>query len=315
MQSNVWTCCRENNYELCRLIKRFDLVDSRSIGYHYKDMLSMLKLRILSVILVVAGLVSGCGTPVLNISEPSKEEKSSARQSLGKVKIPPPRRIPASEMQATIERVEDPIRKAAFEICHELILPEERCQNVLASDLKVMTKDQDMNAYADYQNNVGFTGGMIHYSGSDEELAAVYAHELAHVMYGHVEKKINNTLMGMIIGGGIGLVLASNAGPYYDDQISYDLINAGAAIGSVAYSPEMEIESDRTAIYILEEAGYPPDSMRDVIVRLHRHQDGTIGGHSNGVGFLQTHPSNDRRIAHILSSIDDVKSGVPLRLK
>ncbi|MCY3982644.1 MAG: M48 family metallopeptidase [Roseovarius sp.] len=278
-------------------------------------MLKMFKSRFLPVLLVIAALVSGCDAPVLDISEPSHHEKTSARRALDSVSIPPPRRIPASEMQKTIERVEGPIRKAAFEVCRELTLPDVRCQNVLASDLQVMATDQDMNAYADYHNNVGFTGGMIHYSGSDEELAAVYAHELAHVMYGHVDKKINNMLMGMIIGGGIGLAAAYNADPYYDDRITYDLMNTGAAIGSVAYSPEMEIESDRTAIYILEKAGYSPDSMRDVIVRLHRHQDGAIGGHPNGVGFLQTHPSNDRRIAHILSSIDDVKSGVPLRLE
>ena len=217
-------------------------------------------------------------------------------------------------MQATVARVEAPIKRSAYEVCNNLGLHWERCQNVLTSQLTVSTRDADMNAFADIENNVGFTGGMVHYAGSDQEIAAVYAHELAHVMYGHVDKKVSNAMVGALIGGGIAWVLTRDAGPNYDHQTTADMMEAGAEIGSLAYSPEMEIEADRTAIYIMANAGYSPDSMRDIIVRLHRHQDGRIGGHPNGVGFLTTHPSDDRRIAHILSAIDDVEYGVPLRL-
>ena len=273
-----------------------------------------MRFKFLSVLLVGVAIVAGCSKPVLHFEEPSSQEKNVAVDALDTVSIPPARRIPESEMLAAVARVEAPIRRSAYEVCNELGLPWERCQNVLTSQLTVSTRDADMNAYADIDNNVGFTGGMVHYAGSDQELAAVYAHELAHVMYGHVDKKVSNAMVGALIGGGIAWALARDAGPYYDDQTTADMIEAGAEIGSLAYSPEMEIEADRTAIYILENAGYSPGSMRDIIVRLHRHQDGRIGGHPYGVGFLTTHPSDDRRIAHIISAIDDVEYGVPLRL-
>ena len=91
-------------------------------------------------------------------------------------------------------------------------------------------------------------------------------------------------------------------------------MRAGILAGARAYSPEMEIEADRLAVYILDEAGYPPTAMRDVIVRMHRIMPASKRKVSSPTraGFLDTHPSDDRRIAHILSAIRDVRAGVPL---
>ena len=87
----------------------------------------------------------------------------------------------------------------------------------------------------------------------------------------------------------------------------------GAEIGANAYSPEMEIEADRTAVYILHRAGFPASAMQSALVRLSqtraRWQDGTFSGE---VGFLQTHPSDDRRLAHVYSATQDAEAGVPL---
>ena len=83
-------------------------------------------------------------------------------------------------------------------------------------------------------------------------------------------------------------------------------------LGSRAYSPEMELEADRLSVYILEEAGYALGAMRDALVRLHRTKTGaTSSGTALQVGFLETHPSDDRRLAHMLATIEDVRADVP----
>lgn len=74
----------------------------------------------------------------------------------------------------------------------------------------------------------------------------------------------------------------------------------------------VEIEAVQLAFCILKEGWYPPTAMRDAIVRMHRI---TLSKRKRGfprgrVGFLDTHPSNDRRIAHILSAIHDVRADV-----
>lgn len=40
----------------------------------------------------------------------------------------------------------------------------------------------------------------------------------------------------------------------------------------------------------------------------------SFGAPSDSVGFLDTHPSDDDRIANLVSAIEDVRSGVPLEL-
>ena len=150
----------------------------------------------------------------------------------------------------------------------------------------------------------------------EAELAAVLAHEYAHVMLGHVEKKTRNAMAGMAIASGLAGIYAAKTG-VNPEAFAESWQQAGALAGSRAYSPEMELEADRLAVYILKEAGYPPTAMRDVIVRMHRIVPARRRGafSPKRAGFLETHPSNDRRIAHILSAIRDAKAGVPLKAR
>lgn len=184
------------------------------------------------------------------------------------------------------------------------------------ADVYVFSREPGVNAYADQWNNVGVLGGLVELSGSDGEVAAVLAHELAHVMYGHVEKKFKNALVGAALAGGF-TAYAQNRGGYYDGRALENAMALGATVGSRAYSPEMEIEADRTAIYILREAGFSTVHMRNFIVRMSRTKPAKsrfFGLLPSRVGFLQTHPSNDRRIAHILLAIEDSANGVPLKV-
>ena len=62
----------------------------------------------------------------------------------------------------------------------------------------------------------------------------------------------------------------------------------GAGIGATAYSPEMELEADRAAVYILLYAGYRPEAMQDFLVRATREsaRQANLGIYT--VSFLQT---------------------------
>ena len=271
-------------------------------------MKSVIKLGLLAAAVALAG----CSKPVLHIDEPSEMHQEIADEVLESTALGPSRNIGSANVTSTVGRVLPPIRRASHEICWELSLPAGNCRAVLDAEVTVDPAEADPNAFADMHGNVHMHGGIVSISGSDDEVAAVLAHEFAHVMYGHVERKMSNALVGMAVAGGLALAITSDGGAH-DQRTTEDFMQVGYDVGSHAYSPEMEIEADRTAIYILERAGYRPGAMRDTIVRLSRMEQAyRLGLIPHQVGFLQTHPSNDRRIAHILSAIDDAEAGYPL---
>ena len=266
-----------------------------------------------SLTVLLALLLVGCAQPVLEIADPRDHHRTAVKTVL-ESDISNNRNLARNEMWPAVNRVLPRVRNAALRVCLELKLANERCQLLPRLRVQVLTDKPDINAFADGNDEVGLYGGLVSKMGSDAEIAAVLAHEFAHVMFGHVEKKTNNTLVGMSVAAGLVGVFAysTDTNPqHYQDS----WMQAGAMIGSRAYSPEMEIEADRAAIYILHEAGFAPQAMQAAIVRMNQIKRQTRRfGLSRTIGFLDTHPSNDRRISHILSAIDDAQAGVALKV-
>ena len=266
-------------------------------------------------ILVLATMLAltGCSTPVLEIAEPTEEQQSEARNILENANVGPSRPIARSEMAAVVGRVLPPVKSAAFEVCNELAQPRERCELMRTARVTVYPDNAEINAYADSSDSIGVYGGLVETLGNDAEIAAILAHEYAHIMYGHVDRKMSNALIGLTIAGGLAAAISSGSGSYQDQQATESIMRLGAEIGANAYSPEMEIEADRTAVYILHRAGFPASAMQSALVRLsHTRVPRSDGTSSGEVGFLQTHPSDDRRLAHVYSATQDAESGVPL---
>ncbi len=263
--------------------------------------------------LAAALALAGCATPHLDIAEPSDRQKAEAEAALKFTAVGPPRNTAADEMVPTVGRVIRRVRASSYAVCTELKLPDERCKLMSTAKVLVHTRKTDINAFADGNNNVGVYGGLVSNMGTDAEIAGVLAHEFAHVMYGHVEKKQTNALIGGLLLGALTGVASAAAGSY-DRKPVRDMTKLGWQIGSTAYSPEMEIEADRTAVYILHKAGFPLTALQSALLRMNRADaDRSSGAFSGTVGFLQTHPSDDRRHAHLISAIEDVRAGKPLK--
>lgn len=269
-------------------------------------------LIVLNVFLSLA-LLAGCATPVLEIEDVEDRHREAAVVALESEEIAAARETRQEEMSAVVDRVLPRVRNSAHAVCQELGRPRANCNLMLTATVHVFPDETDINAFADQNNDIGIYGGLIANAGSDEEIAAVLAHEFAHVMYDHVSSKMTNAVIGMLVAGGLALAVTGDGQSPADRQAVQGMMEFGAAVGATAYSPEMELEADRTAVYILAGAGYDTDSMKDMIVRMHRAGAKQRSGTSTQtVGFLQTHPSDNRRVAHIISSIEDANSGVPL---
>ena len=70
-----------------------------------------------------------------------------------------------------------------------------------------LLEDDSINAFADGKM-VGITMGMMRFSETDDELALVIGHELAHNALGHPTKRRVNVTLGAILGAAVDVAAA-----------------------------------------------------------------------------------------------------------
>ncbi len=161
---------------------------------------------------------------------------------------------------------------------------------VLACNYPVyLVNDDSVNAFAD-SRTVGVTSGMIRFAETDEELALVVGHELAHNALDHITKQTANVLFGTLI----DILIAVTTG-----------INTQGAFGTVvgrAFSPGFEREADYAGLYIVARAGYDITDAAGFWRRMAIEHPGSIEKN-----FLATHPSTPERFVAIEKTVAEIE--------
>jgi predicted Zn-dependent protease len=119
-------------------------------------------------------------------------------------------------------------------------------------------KDDSLNAFASPAGHIFVNSGLIQAMESEEELAGVISHEIAHASLRHISKKIEQskktnklTLAGMAAAVLLGLGGAGDA--------AGAVLAGSAAAGqasALAYSRDNEAEADQVGLKYLNRAGY-----------------------------------------------------------
>ena len=271
--------------------------------------------RIAALWIVV--LASGCAGPQLAPSPVSSSEEAEAGQAMRSERLPPELWAEGDEQAAMVRRVQQRIRPATRKVCARTLDRETCARQYRKIRVQVKPEDDTINATADVRGNVTLYGGLMRRIGSDDELAGVMAHEMAHVLLKHNEKSQQNMTVGLIVGGLVAGLAGAAGGPCYTAQCANaqaDLVGAGmeagAVAGAVAYSPQMELEADQLATYIVNEAGYDLYAARKLFIRLARTgRRGGAAGKRALAGFLRTHPTDAKRIAHWSATRRLIESG------
>ncbi|MEE9448217.1 MAG: M48 family metalloprotease [Arenicellales bacterium] len=152
--------------------------------------------------------------------------------------------------------------------------------------------DPNINAFAVPGGYITINSGLIKHANSEDELAAVIAHEIGHHSQRHISRMIERQkqlslpataalLGGLIVGGQVGTAA---------------VLSAQAALGAdqLSYSRQFEIEADASGMAILTSANYPAKAMPAFFSQLEK-QSQLYGGISPE--FLRTHPVSSDRIA------------------
>jgi len=170
-----------------------------------------------------------------------------------------------------------------------------------AWEFNVIKADSIANAFCLPGGKVAVYSGITELAGSDDELATVMAHEIAHAIARHGAERMTQMLMVDL--GGMALSEALNT------QTGTTLELAGIAYGIgtdllyvLPYSRTHESEADYMGLMYMAKAGYDP---RAAVAFWEKMQG---RGGAAPPEFLSTHPSADTRI-------EDLKGWMPEALK
>ncbi|MBM3343854.1 MAG: M48 family metallopeptidase [Betaproteobacteria bacterium] len=129
-----------------------------------------------------------------------------------------------------------------------------------------------------------FTGILRQLQLTDDEVAMVMGHEIAHALREHAREQAGKNVLTKI--GAVGLSIVT--GGQYDG-----LINAGAGLLSLTYSRSDEIDADVVGLDIAARAGYDP---RAAVTLWQKMSAANKGAPPQ---WLSTHPSGVNRIKEI----------------
>ncbi len=168
----------------------------------------------------------------------------------------------------------------------------------------VVLDSGDLNAMSCPGGLVFVCRGLLDMADSEDELAAILAHEVAHVALSHGLGSIERSRWTEFT----TLLAESAVDRWGSDQAREMLEDYGEGIDEVVttlstrgYSRSTEYQADSAAVCILAAAGYDPGALSRVLEAM-----STVTERS-GPGFWQTHPSPEDR----LDSVSGLLAGLP----
>ena len=159
-------------------------------------------------------------------------------------------------------------------------------------------EDHRINAFALPGGYIGVHTGLLEATRSEDELAGVLAHEIAHVTQRHIARAIHASSRQSILSTAImlGAILAGVAGGGSDVmQAGMAVAQGTAAQQQINFTRSNEHEADRVGIAALADAGFDPYGMASFFDVMSRQN--TRAPDERAPAFLMTHPVTTARIA------------------
>ena len=159
----------------------------------------------------------------------------------------------------------------------------------------IIVESDTINAFAAPGGWVFVTTAAVETAQSEDELAAVLAHEIAHVVRGHALGSIKKSRWAGVAKTALDTSVELDQEALGDLTKTFegamdDMIDGILVKG---YSRDTEFEADSVGLAIMAHAGYDPQAFVRFLQALDRKQ-GTGGG-----GFSATHPKASDRIAKL----------------
>jgi predicted Zn-dependent protease len=146
----------------------------------------------------------------------------------------------------------------------------------------------EVNAFALPGGYIYVTRGILALANDESELAAVLAHEIAHVVLKHARARSNRVRTTQIVDQVVAGVFGADAAT---DQSANK-----AKLSLAAFSQAQELAADKEGIQIAGKAGYDPFAAARFLGAMGRFAQFSQGDADQADDFLSSHPSTPDRI-------------------
>ncbi|GAB2569853.1 M48 family metallopeptidase [Dyella jejuensis] len=161
-----------------------------------------------------------------------------------------------------------------------------------------IARDPVINAFSAPGGYIGINSGLITITRSEDELAAVMAHEIGHITQNHLQRayesaKKDTPLMALVALGAIA------AGGVAGGQAAAAALIGGQGVlmqKEINFTRKDEAEADRTGIQTLAKSGFDPNAMAGFFQRMEDVMSADAGG-VDVPSLLLDHPVTAQRIS------------------
>ena len=162
-------------------------------------------------------------------------------------------------------------------------------------ELNLITS-KDLNAFCMPGGKVAFYTGIVEQLRlSDDEIAMIMGHEMAHALREHARARIAKSQ-------GTGTLLSLGAQLLGLGQLGDVAASIGTQLLTLRFSREDETDADLVGLELAARAGYNPQASVSLWQKMAQ-----AGGGAGGPSFLSTHPSGPERIQQLQANVPKVQ--------
>lgn len=160
-------------------------------------------------------------------------------------------------------------------------------------EFHVFEDDKNINAFALPGGKVVVYTGILQLTHTDDELAIVLGHEIAHVTARHSNERLSQQMLMGALSSGLSMAMEGKQ----SRAAVMGVFGAGTQMGiMLPFSRTHELEADRMGTLYAAQAGYDPEAALAFWKRMGQASQGR-----KPPEFLSTHPSDGRRLEYMRS--------------
>ena len=160
-----------------------------------------------------------------------------------------------------------------------------------------------VNAWCMPGGKIVFYTGILELATTDDEIAVIMGHEIAHAVAGHGNERLSQTAAMQGATNVAQLALMTDSTPGLGTAILMQSIGIGGQLGMLKFGRKHESESDEMGLIFMNKAGYDPYASVTFWESMKKASRGKAPPE-----FMSTHPSNDRRIAYIQEKLIEMEA-------